>query len=203
MDKSKENFLRKYEAVVILHPDSSEADQKTIMRKNADTIKSFGGTIHHLDTWGKRRLANPINKSTVGIYFHTTFEAKGDAVAELERTMRINDKVLRFLHSRLDDRENLGKFLEKYRAALQETANRESEREAKAQARKAAFSARREGGGGRDFGGGRDRDFGGGRDRDFGGGRDRDFGGGRDRDFGGGRDRDFGGGRDSGGRGQE
>ena len=142
--ETSENTLRKYEAVVILHPDATEADQKAIMKKNSETIKNFGGSINHLDTWGKRRLANPINKTTLGIYFHSTFEAKGDVVSELERTMRINDKVLRFMHTRLDDRESLTKYLERYRAALQETTKREKEREAKIQARKAASAARRD-----------------------------------------------------------
>ena len=142
--ETSQNSLRKYETVVILHPDASEADQKAILGKNSQTIKQFGGSIHHLDTWGKRRLANPIKKSSLGIYFHATFEAKGDVVSELERTMRINDKVLRFMHTRLDDRESLPKYLERFRAALQETANREKEREAKIQARKAAHAAKRD-----------------------------------------------------------
>lgn len=142
--ETSQDSLRKYESVVILHPDASEADQKAILGKNSETIKQFGGTMNHLDTWGKRRLANPINKTSLGIYFHATFEAKGEVVAELERTMRINDKVLRFMHTRLDDRESLTKYLERFRAALQETANREKEREAKIQARKAAHAAKRD-----------------------------------------------------------
>jgi len=136
--------LRKYESVIVLHPDTAEEEQRAILGKNSDTIKKFDGAIHHLDTWGKRRLANPIKKNSLGIYFHSTFEAKGDCIFELERTMKINDKVLRFMHSRLDDRENLTKYIERFKACLQETANREREREAKIQARKAAHTAKRE-----------------------------------------------------------
>ena len=66
-----------------------------------------------------------------------TFESGVGAVAELERTMRINDKVLRFQHTRLDDRLSLSKFMEKFKDALVETANREREREIKNQQRKA------------------------------------------------------------------
>ncbi len=137
------DFLRKYEGVIILHPDCSETEQKTILKKNESTISHFGGRIHHLDTWGKRRLANPIKKSTMGTYFHTTFEARGEAIAELERTMKINDRVLRFVHLRLDDRENLTTYLDRFRDALQETAHREKEREAKIQQRKIAGAQRR------------------------------------------------------------
>lgn len=134
---------RKYEAVIIMHPDSSEAEQKSLFQKNKEIIKSFDGEVNHLDTWGRRKLANPIDKLTRGVYFHATFEAKGGAIAELERTMRINDRVLRFQHTRLDDRISLAKYLEGFKDALAETSRREKEREAKAQQRKAAASARR------------------------------------------------------------
>lgn len=148
MAEASSKARRKYEVVVIMHPDASEEDQKALFKKNQEIIKSFKGEINHLDTWGKRKLGNPMDKITRGNYFHSTFEAEGEAIAELERTMRINDKVLRFQHTRLDDRVSLTKVVEKFKEALVETANREREREAKNQARKAM----RMGGGG--FGGG-------------------------------------------------
>ena len=135
---------RKYESIVIMHPDATEEEQKALFRRNSDIIASFKGSVHHLDTWGKRKLGNPVARITRGNYFHMTFEADGKAVLELERTMRINDKVLRFQHTRLDDRLSLPKFVEKFKEALVETANREREREIKNQQRKAM---RAEGGG--------------------------------------------------------
>lgn len=137
MAGSSSKVRRKYELVVIMHPDASEEEQKNLFKKNRDIITSFQGTINHLDTWGKRKLGNPIDRLTRGNYFHATFEATGEAIAELERTMRINDRVLRFQHTRLDDRVSLTKFVEKFKEALVETANREREREIKNQQRKA------------------------------------------------------------------
>lgn len=137
MAGSSSKVRRKYELVVIVHPDASEEEQKALFRKNREIIASFEGSINHLDTWGKRKLGNPIDRITRGNYFHMTFEATGGAVAELERTMRINDRVLRFQHTRLDDRVSLAKFMEKFKEALVETANREREREIKNQQRKA------------------------------------------------------------------
>lgn len=137
MAGSSSKVRRKYEAVVIMHPDATEEEQKNLFRRNREIIQSFQGTINHLDTWGKRKLGNPVNRLTRGNYFHVTFEATGDAISELERTMRINDRVLRYQHTRLDDRVNLPKFVEKFKEALVETANREREREIKNQQRKA------------------------------------------------------------------
>lgn len=135
--------LRPYEAVILVHPDASEEEQKTLFRKNKAIIEEqFGGSVKNLDTWGKRSLANPIEKLKKAIYFHTTFEANPQTIAELERTMRINDRVLRFMHTKLEEGTDLNAFLENFKKALSESAAREREREAKFQARKAAQGSR-------------------------------------------------------------
>lgn len=148
--QAADNVTRNYEAVVIMHPDTNEEDQKSLFRRNKEIIKKFAGEVNHLDTWGKRRLANPINKFSRGIYFHMTFTAEGKCIHELERTMRINDKVLRFAHMRLDDRTSLAKHVEGFKAGLADAVAREKEREAKFQQRKAQGSMGG-GGGGRRF----------------------------------------------------
>lgn len=143
-------YLRPYEGVILVNPDTNEEDQKTLFKRNKSIIEEqFGGSVKHLDTWGKRSLANPIEKFKKAIYFHTTFEANPQAIAELERTMRINDSVLRFVHTRLEDGTDLAAYVEEFKKTLAESAAREREREAKFQARKAAQRAggpRHEGG---------------------------------------------------------
>lgn len=143
MNFKVEELKRPYEAVILVHPDTPLEEQKELFRKNKSTIESFKGSVHSLETWGKRTLANPIGKLRKAIYFHVTFESGTQAIAELERTMRINDRVLRFMHTRLDEREPLVKFMETFKRGLQESAQREKEREAKIQARKSAAAAAR------------------------------------------------------------
>lgn len=140
IQKSSE-ILKPYEAVLIMHPEASLDEQKDLLRKNKGIIESFNGKIHSLDTWGKRNLANMVGKIKKGTYFHVTFETRPAAIAELERTMRINDKVLRFMHTKLDPRVSLTKFMEDFKKSLAETATREREREAKIQAKRAAMAA--------------------------------------------------------------
>lgn len=112
--KSKDQ-LRPYEAVILMHPDASVEDQKEFFKKNKGIISDFKGSVHSLETWGKRSLANPIGKAKKAYFFHTMFEAQPAVVAELERTMRINDKVLRFTHTKLDERVSLVKHLENFK----------------------------------------------------------------------------------------
>lgn len=141
MELSKTKAKMPYEVVILMHPDATIEEQKELFKKNKGTIESFQGSIHSLETWGKRTLATPIGKLKKAVFFHSTFEADTQAIAELERTMRINDKVLRFMHTRLDERVSLPKFMETFKKGLSESAAREKEREAKVQARKAAFAA--------------------------------------------------------------
>jgi small subunit ribosomal protein S6 len=134
--------LRPYEGVILVHPEASEEEQKNLFKRNKAIIEEqFGGSVKHLDTWGKRTLANPIENLRKAVYFHTTFEANPQAIAELERTMRINDRVIRFMHSRLDEATDLNVYIEGFKKALADSAAREREREAKFQARKAAMRA--------------------------------------------------------------
>ncbi len=133
--------LRPYESVVILHPDTTETQQKEVFQKTIGVIQTHKGSLNHIDTWGKRALANPIKRQKRGIYFHLTFSSSPSTVAELERIMKINDKILRYFHVRLEDKTNLGQFVDSFKERLVENEKREREREAKFQQRKAQRAA--------------------------------------------------------------
>ncbi len=134
---------RPYEVVVILHPDTSVNDQKEIFKKNKVTIEANRGSVFSLETWGKRNLSNAIKKQKKGLYFHSFFEGDPQMILELERVMGINDKVLRFMHTRLDERIPLTKHMDAFKKGLQDTATREREREARMQAKRAQAKAER------------------------------------------------------------
>jgi small subunit ribosomal protein S6 len=137
MVKSTET-LRPYEVVILMHPDATAEQQKALFAKNKETITSFKGNIQAVETWGKRTLATPIGKLKKAVYFHAVYEAQPQAVLELERTMRINDKVLRFMHTVLDERTPMSKHVEAFKKGLAESAQREKEREAKSLLRRQA-----------------------------------------------------------------
>lgn len=129
---------RPYEGVIILQSETGVDAQKELFKKNKQIIEAHNGSVNHVDTWGRRLLGNPIHKNPRGIYFHTTFYADNKAVAELERTMRINDRVLRFIHTRLEDETDLTKFMENFKNELAANAAKEREREAKLMEKRAA-----------------------------------------------------------------
>jgi small subunit ribosomal protein S6 len=140
LELNQPTVTRPYEAVIMMDESATDQDQKALFKKNKSIIESFSGELNHIDTWGKRKLANPIEEKSRAIYFHSTFMAAPEAIKELERTMRINDKVLRVVHTRLSDKTTLPKYVENFKERLAETLQKEKEREAKFKARKAARS---------------------------------------------------------------
>ena len=135
---SQKSDLRLYEEVLVLHPDTSEKDQKQIYSESVKVIESYKGTLHHLDTWGSRSIVNRGKKVTRGWYFHAVFSAKAAAVAELRRKLRINDRVIYFHHEKLPRGSLPKKHIEDFHQILVQSARREQERQMKIQKRAGA-----------------------------------------------------------------
>ena len=89
--------MNKYELVVIFKPSLTDETFPIEFDKVKDLIAKSGGTIEKIDNWGKRRLAYEIDKINEGIYEIVVFSAEPSAPAEMERSLRINESVLRYL----------------------------------------------------------------------------------------------------------
>ena len=66
-------------------------------------IEKEGGTVVRMDDVGIRNLAYPIQKKYEGHYVLFEIEGSGQEIAELERRMRVNDMILRFITVRVDE----------------------------------------------------------------------------------------------------
>jgi small subunit ribosomal protein S6 len=95
--------MRKYETIFILHPELSEDDIKTVTTKAQDVISSYKGECFRMDDWGIRKLAYPIKKSARGRYYYLRFDGDSALIAELERRLRLDDKVLRYQSINITD----------------------------------------------------------------------------------------------------
>ena len=94
--------MRNYESLYIIHPEVVGDALTALVEKFQGVLTAQGAEIHKLDNWGVRRLAYPIKKVERGCYVQTLFRAEPQVIAELERRMRLDEKVLRFLTVRLD-----------------------------------------------------------------------------------------------------
>lgn len=95
---------RKYEIGFIINPESSEEEVKKVIDSVADVIKKAGGTIENIDEWGRRPMAYPVEKHNEGIYTFINSELPGSAFFDIERRLKLNEKVMRFMILRLDDK---------------------------------------------------------------------------------------------------
>ncbi|MEI6214784.1 MAG: 30S ribosomal protein S6 [Desulfuromonadales bacterium] len=95
--------MRKYETIFILHPELAEDDIKSVTTKAQDIITSYKGECHRMDDWGVRKLAYPIKKSARGRYYYLRFDGNSALIAELERRLRLDDKVLRYQSVNITD----------------------------------------------------------------------------------------------------
>jgi len=95
--------MRKYETIFILQPELSEDDIKSVTAKAQDVISSYNGECFRMDDWGIRKLAYPIKKSARGRYYYLRFDGNSALIAELERRLRLDEKVLRYQSINITD----------------------------------------------------------------------------------------------------
>ena len=88
--------MRKYETIIILNPDLGEDDIKAVTGKVQDVITSFAGVLHRMDDWGIRKLSYSIKKCARGRYYFVRYDGAAPMIAELERRIRLDEKVLRY-----------------------------------------------------------------------------------------------------------
>ena len=120
-----------YETTFITRTELSEENLKALQDRLAEVITTFQGEVVLKEDWGRRKLAYPIKKETRGQYTYLVYAAKGEVVHEIERTLRLQDHVLRFLTVNLGKEFEATKFA-KQRSDLQAAAKRrEEEREAR------------------------------------------------------------------------
>jgi small subunit ribosomal protein S6 len=87
--------LRHYELMAILDPSLEERAVAPTLEPYLNVIRDAGGAVEKVDVWGRRRLAYEIKKRSEGIYVVIDVQAPPQAVAELDRQLRLNEAVLR------------------------------------------------------------------------------------------------------------
>jgi small subunit ribosomal protein S6 len=85
-----------YETIIIVQPDLGDEETKALTTKVQEIISSMKGDFKRLEDWGARKLAYPINKFSRGRYYFLRFDGDAPLIAELERRLRLDDKVLRY-----------------------------------------------------------------------------------------------------------
>ncbi len=88
-------IINKYETIFVLDAALDEEALTAVSEKFQNLITANGGVIESVESWGKRRLAYPINYKTEGVYTLVKFSSAPSFPEELERVYGITDGVLR------------------------------------------------------------------------------------------------------------
>jgi small subunit ribosomal protein S6 len=98
---AKEEARRDYELVLIISPEVSEEEFEATLNNVSQLISDNGGAVSHVEQWGKRKLAYPIEHFMEGSYVLTRFKMRPALSKELEAKLKISEEVLRHLLIRL------------------------------------------------------------------------------------------------------
>jgi len=94
---------RTYELMFIVNPDAGDEDVLKLSEGVQKIITGQGGSITKTEMMGKRQLAYEINHRRNGTYVLLEVEGSGAEIAEVERRMRVNDQILRYMTVRVDE----------------------------------------------------------------------------------------------------
>ena len=94
---------RTYEVMYIVDPETPAERIEKLNEAVGKVIEKEGGTVVRMDDIGRRQLAYTIEKKTEGHYVLFEIDGSGQEILELERRMRVNDMILRYITIRVDE----------------------------------------------------------------------------------------------------
>ncbi len=106
--------LRHYETMFLLHPELNNEARDDAVEKFSSIITEDGGQIINIDQWPLRKLAYKVQKQTHGYYVVFDFGAKASTIHELTRNFRLDERVMKFITTKLSDEFNAEKAADKY-----------------------------------------------------------------------------------------
>jgi small subunit ribosomal protein S6 len=89
--------VKSYELMLIFDPSIEESKITEELSKITSIIEKNKGEILNKDIWGVKRLAYPIKHQENGFYALLHFNSDAKVLLELDRVNKINDKILRHL----------------------------------------------------------------------------------------------------------
>ncbi|MBZ0177649.1 MAG: 30S ribosomal protein S6 [Melioribacteraceae bacterium] len=91
-----------YECVVIINAALEDDQIEASLSRVSEIITTNGGEIFDLEKWGRKRLAYPIQKSKSGFYAICRYVAPTEAISKIERLLRLDETVVRYLTVTMD-----------------------------------------------------------------------------------------------------
>ncbi|MFC1823889.1 30S ribosomal protein S6 [Thermodesulfobacteriota bacterium] len=118
--------MRHYETIYILKPDLSDEEHKSALEKFNELIEKQKGVVVRTEEWGKQRLAYEIKKTDYGHYILLNYCATQGLIRELERILKMDERVLKYQTVKLADKADAEELLAKEEEAKRVKAQKET-----------------------------------------------------------------------------
>jgi small subunit ribosomal protein S6 len=89
--------MRNYELTFIVPSDVNEEELNGVVSQVQTWVEGTEGKVTKVDHWGRRHLAYPIQAYREGYYVLLNLELEPQATLDLERNLKLADKVMRHL----------------------------------------------------------------------------------------------------------
>ena len=95
-----------YELLYIIDTSLEEEARKELIARYSALVEQHEGKVEKVEEWGKRRLAYLVDDKPEGYYVLLNFSAPTAFPKEMERNMEIDDKVMRYLITRVEHKSS-------------------------------------------------------------------------------------------------
>lgn len=117
--------MNSYETLFVIKPTLTEEEIAAQITKVKDVLAKEGAELVGTDDMGMRKLAYPVQKNDRGYYTVLFYKAEGSVINELERNLKINEDVIKFLTVKYSNIKEIAQFNK-----LVDTANKAESKEA-------------------------------------------------------------------------
>jgi small subunit ribosomal protein S6 len=122
-----------YETLFVVKPTLTEEEIAAQVAKVKEVLAKVDAELLAADDMGMRRLAYPVEKNERGYYTVLFYKAQGEAIAEIERNLKINEEIIKFLTVKYVKGKEIAQF-DKLVAAANTEKKEESKSEEAAEA---------------------------------------------------------------------
>jgi small subunit ribosomal protein S6 len=106
-----------YETLFVIKPTLTEEETKAQIERMKEVLTKVDADLQAINEMGMRKLAYPVQKNERGYYVVMYYKAPGSAIAEIERNLRINEDILKFLTVRYYNHKEIAQFEKQVAAA--------------------------------------------------------------------------------------
>ena len=114
---NQRNIMNNYETLFVIKPTLTDEETTAQIAKVTAILERESAEILAIDNMGMRKLAYPVQKNERGVYTIIYFKAAGTIVNELERNLKFNEEVIKYLTVRYSNAKEVAQFEKLVKAA--------------------------------------------------------------------------------------